>query len=387
MSVTQVLRADAWCPPGSGGPSAPPLGPGWVAIEGDRIVDAGAGAAPRGATDLAGSVLAPGFVDLQCNGLDDVDLSDAPPDAIGELAVRLAARGVTAFCPTTTTRPLAEYTGWLDRLGIARGLAAAGDRPGAAVLGAHLEGPFLGDAPGAHPVSLIRPADVEWTGDLLAAHEGEVAIVTLAPEADPQLELTTMLAARRITVALGHSRATFTASTEAAAAGATVVTHLFNGMGGLHHREPGLAGAALADDRLTPTVIADLVHVHPAVLGVVFAAKPSVTLVSDAVATCDAGKPAGAGARAVGGAARLPDGTLAGATVTLDAAVANVVRLGIPIARAVAMASAIPAALIGATDRGCLTVGARADVVALDPRDASVRAVWVGGRRVDAANR
>jgi N-acetylglucosamine-6-phosphate deacetylase len=243
------------------------------------------------------------------------------------------------------------------------------------LLGAHLEGPFLGDAPGAHDAALFRPADGGWLDGLLAAHPGEIAIVTLAPEADPDRAATARLAAAGVTVALGHSRAAYEAVEAATDAGASMVTHLFNAMGPMHHRAPGLVGAALADPRLTPTVIADCVHVHPVVLTILCAAKPRIALVSDTVAT-----PGGPGApREVGGAARLPDGTLAGATATIDRAVANLCALGVPLRRAVAMAGEIPAGLVGASERGRLTAGARADVVALDPADARVLAVWLGG--------
>jgi N-acetylglucosamine-6-phosphate deacetylase len=146
-------------------------------------------------------------------------------------------------------------------------------------------------------------------------------------------------------------------------------------MGPLHHREPGLAGAALDDDRLTPTLIADLHHVHPTVVRLVFAASPTVAVVSDSVAV-------GGAVRAVDGAARLPDGRLAGATTFLDEAVANLVRIGVRLERAVATASVMPARLLGVADRGHLEVGAHADVVALEPGTARLLAVWIAGERV-----
>jgi len=380
-AVTTVVRADGICLPGGArgrnGDEPRRPGPGWVAVDGDRIAGAGTGDAPAGATDLGPLVLAPAYVDLQVNGLGTVDLASADPAGVADLARELGRRGIGAFCPTLTSRSVAEYGPWLDRIAQARRAAAApGDGPAAALLGAHLEGPFLGAAPGAHDPAALRTADVPWLEGLLDAHAGEVAVVTLAPEADPDQRATRALTARGVTVALGHSRAAFESVAPYVGAGATVVTHLFNGMGPLHHRAPGLAGAALVDDRLVPTVIADGVHVHPAVLSIVLAAKPRVALVSDTVAT-----PAAPGApRAVDGAARLPDGTLAGATVTLDRAVATLYGLGVPLRRAVAMASEVPADLVGAPDRGRLAEGARADVVAVDPEDARVRAVWLGGR-------
>ncbi|MFN8036253.1 MAG: amidohydrolase family protein [Acidimicrobiia bacterium] len=153
-----------------------------------------------------------------------------------------------------------------------------------------------------------------------------------------------------------------------------MVTHLFNGMGPLHHREPGLPGAALDDDRLTPTLIADLVHVHPAALRLAIARKPNVALVTDAVAVDGTTTVARDGAAYVAGT-----DTLAGSVLHLDTAVRNVVALGVPVSRASAMAAAVPAAALGLAGRGTLAPGTRADVVALDPDTGELRAVWIGG--------
>ncbi|MFA5785811.1 MAG: amidohydrolase family protein, partial [Actinomycetota bacterium] len=180
---------------------------------------------------------------------------------------------------------------------------------------------------------------------------------------------------------IGHSAASYDLARAAADAGARSVTHLFNAMKPLHHRDPGLVGAALDDDRLTPGVIADLIHVHPAALRVVFARKPNVALVSDSVGI-KAPELAEMKIAYVDGAPRLADGTLAGSTLTLDVAVRNVVSLGVPLERAVDMATRVPADLIGAHDRGRLDPGARADLVLLDSRELTVRAVWLGGHLV-----
>jgi len=185
-----------------------------------------------------------------------------------------------------------------------------------------------------------------------------------------------LLRANGVVVALGHSRADFETARRAADAGATMVTHCFNGMGPLHHRDPGLAGAALDDDRLTPTLIPDLVHVHPAVLRLAVARKGNVAIVTDAVAAD------GAHTIARDGAAFLPDGTLAGSRLHMDRAVHNVVQLGFSVARAVEMTSTVPASLLGLEDRGRLTIGARADFVTVDPDSGDLRDGWVRGTRV-----
>jgi N-acetylglucosamine-6-phosphate deacetylase len=153
------------------------------------------------------------------------------------------------------------------------------------------------------------------------------------------------------------------------------VTHRFNGMGPLHHREPGLAGAALDDDLLTPTLIPDLVHVHPAALRLAIHRKHNVCLVTDRVAT--------EGLRiAEDGAAHLVDGTLAGSTLSMQHAVQNTVGLGVPVERAVEMATTTAADVLGLADRGRIAPGTRADLVALDPESLAVRAVWLGGELV-----
>ncbi len=362
--TTTVLAARGLCRPG-------PLAPGWLAADEGLVVEVGAGPPPPGAEDLGDVVLAPAFVDLQVNGVGDIDLATADPAGWRTVGAHLARHGVAAYLATFVSAPLDAYNPMLDRLAT----ATAAARGGAAALGAHLEGPFLGGAPGAHRPELLRTADLAWLRRLLDAHPGLVRMITLAPEADPGLAATAALVERGVLVAIGHSTATEDRARAAADAGARVVTHLFNAMSPFRHREPGLVGAALDDARLTPTLIADLVHVHPTAIRVAFAAAPSVALVSDAVATTDEMRP-------VEGAARLADGHLAGATALLDDAVANVVGLGVPIERAVRAASTIPADLLGLADRGRLAVGASADLVALDPRTGARRATWVAGEPV-----
>jgi N-acetylglucosamine-6-phosphate deacetylase len=363
VGVTTVLAAAGVCPPGE-------PRDGWIAIADGRVVEVAHGRAPRGAVDLGDSILAPGYVDLQVNGVNDIDFASAGADDWRRASDVLLEHGVTAYCPTFVSAPLGRYAALLGSAANAR--IATGDDVHAAVLGAHLEGPFLGGAPGAHPTELLRPVDWSWLDALLTTPGRGVNIVTLAPEADPGLTATRRLTQAGVVVALGHSTATYDEARAAADAGASVVTHLFNGMSPLHHREPGLVGAALDDERLVPTLIADLVHVHPALIRLVVARKAKLALVSDVVGLRG-------GLAAIDGAARLPDGRLAGATVLLDQAVANVVGLGVAIARAIELATTVPADILGLDDRGRLEPGARADVVALDPVSLRVRATWVGG--------
>jgi N-acetylglucosamine-6-phosphate deacetylase len=367
--VTDVLAAASIGPPG-------PSDPGWVAIDDGLVVDRGTGRAGRGARDLGDARLAPGFIDLQINGLGGVDLATADAAAWARADASLLRRGVTAYCPTFVTAPLESYDAALRRAAAARE-AAAQDPARPEILGVHLEGPFLGDAPGAHDPRLLRPVDTAWLEAQLRRHPGLVRMVTLAPEADPTLAATRTLSAAGVVVALGHSRASYEDAISATDAGARVVTHLFNGMDPLHHRAPGLVGAALADDRLTATLIADGVHVHAALVRIIVRAKKKVALVSDVVALND-------DVTEVDGAARRVDGTLVGATALLDVALRRVVGGGVPLTRALELVTAVPAQALGLQDRGRVEPGARADLVALDPSTAAVRTVWRAGVELEA---
>jgi N-acetylglucosamine-6-phosphate deacetylase len=346
------------------------LAPGAIDIEDGRIVVVERG--PRHVPDVT---LAPAFIDLQVNGIGPIDVAAADGADWDELDRRLLAQGVAAWCPTLVTSPLESYAAPLQRI------ADAARRPGLrpAILGAHLEGPFLGGAPGAHRRHLIRPFDVAW----IDALPDIVRLMTLAPELDNATKIVGLLRERGVTVAMGHTTATYEQAQAATAAGAELVTHCFNGMGPMHHREPGVLGAALSDDRLAVSVIADLVHVHPAALAIVFRAKgpDRVVLVTDAVAW-EAEDLRELGLRYDGPAPTLPDGTIAGSAVTMDASIANLVRdAGVPLADAVRAASTTPADVLGETDRGRIAPACRADIVALDDTF-GVTAMWLGGEQV-----
>ena len=365
---------------GEGGASATPA---WIVIGDGRIVASGSGPPPAGATDLGDALLAPGFVDIQVNGAGAIDFARASAAEIVDTVDAFVSAGCTACLPTICSAPLDAYPAMLDRLAAVRAA-----RP-ESVLGVHLEGPFLGGAPGAHPPEFVRDVDLEWLVTLCDRFGDLVRLVTLAPEADPGFAAIAALRARGIVVALGHSTIDLDGALAAADAGAGVVTHLFNGMGPLHHRSPGLAGAALDDRRLVPSLIADGVHVHPMMLRLppppralalvvpylqlALRARPDAVLVTDAVATAPP-------LQMRAGAAYLPDGTLAGSTLTMANAVRHVAALGVSPAAAVRCATGNAARAIGVTEYGRISPGCRADLVALDPVTLEVRAVWAGGR-------
>ncbi len=318
-------------------------------------------------------VFAPGFVDIQVNGIGEVDFWRADPEEWRAAGRRILAGGATSYLPTLVSAPRGGYRDALARAAAAQVDATAAGLP--RIEGVHLEGPFLGDAPGAHPPELLGSVDLAWLIDLLDSQPGLVRLVTLAPEADPDLLATRALSERGVVVALGHTRCTYERALAAADAGATLVTHLFNGMGPLGHRQPGLPGAALDDDRLTPSLIADFVHVHPAVLRLAALRKHCI-LVSDAVAV---------GVEYFGqrvaerdGAAYLDDGTLTGSTLTMDRAVRNMQTL-VGTRHAIDMATLTPARAVGIDTYATRGVGGRADLVALDRTTLEVVTVWLAG--------
>ncbi|MGZ4690918.1 MAG: N-acetylglucosamine-6-phosphate deacetylase [Acidimicrobiia bacterium] len=345
----------------------------WLVVQDGLVVEHGDHEAPKGARVVGDVVFSPGFVDLQVNGVGPVDFWRADPDEWRAAGRNLLESGVTSYLPTLVSAPRDGYADALARVAAARADAADVGLPH--IEGVHLEGPFLGDAPGAHPPELLGPVDLDWVLALLDSQPGLVRLVTVAPEADPDLLGTRALVERGVVVALGHSRCSYEAAVEAAGAGATLVTHLFNGMGPLSHRAPGLPGAALDDDRFTPTLIADFVHVHPAVLRLAALRKHCI-LVTDAVAV----DVEYFGHRVTGrdGAAYLDNGTLAGSTLTMDRAVRNMESLvGLP--RALDMVTISPARAVSMDSYAARGVGGRADLVALHRSTLEVVGVWLAG--------
>ena len=250
-----------------------------LAAEDGVLVDVAAVGSDAHVIDAEGLLVVPGYVDLQCNGGLGIDLA-GDPERLWELGAALPRFGVTAWLPTIVTTP----DGIVDRAIDALAAGPPQGWRGAAPLGLHLEGPFLSEEKrGAHPAALLRPPS-------LAAIEGwsrerGVAVVTLAPDVPGALEVVEALVARGVVVSLGHTPATHAQAVAAVDAGATWVTHLFNAMAPLHHREPGLAGVALADDRLHVGLIPDGIHLHPQVVAMAQRALGHrLTIVTDAVA-------------------------------------------------------------------------------------------------------
>ncbi|WFE76020.1 N-acetylglucosamine-6-phosphate deacetylase [Roseinatronobacter sp. S2] len=339
-------------------------------------------ALPAPAQDLGAGILAPGLVDVQVNGGAGV-MVGAGTDA-GQLARICGAHarlGACAILPTLITD-----TPDVTRQVIAAGLNAA--RAGVAgFAGLHLEGPHLDPArKGAHDAGLIRPMNKDDLALLCDAAQALPALmITLAPEAATHAQIAALAEAGAI-VSLGHSGCDAATALAAHRAGARSVTHLYNAMGALQNRAPGLLGAALTSP-LVAGIIADGVHVAPECMAVALQMKApdGLYLVSDSMgfAGTDLREITLGGRRILraDGRLTLADGTLAGADISLPQSLACLAGLGVEAARALSMATRIPADLIGATDRGRITQGARADLVLLSP-DWSLRAVWQAGERV-----
>ena len=334
-----------------------------------------------------GDYILPGLVDLQVNGSHGIDVMDASADALATLSRHLAREGTTAWMPTAVTAPIEEIA-QVDKsiaraIGNSRRLAPA---DAAAVLGMHLEGPFISPLRlGAHPALNLEPRGAAFERVLAM---NALRVITLAPELPGAIDAIRRLTARAVVVSIGHTNATFEQANAAVAAGARMFTHLFNAMRPLHHRDPGVIAAALAPSPALAAIIADGVHVHPAILRLACSArgKDGMILVTDKVALANASAAEKKAARARGsirdGAARLKDSTLAGSIISmLDGVRVMVEKVGVSVGDAAVMAATNPANLVGAGDRGRIQVGARADLIVLN-RALELKSVFIAGREI-----
>ncbi len=349
-----------------------------AAVEGQAVSEDEA----RASTTLP--LLLPGFVDLHLHGGGGADTMDAGA-AVHTIARLHVQHGTTSLLATTMTAPLVEIEAALRALAPACAQRPAGT---ARVLGVHLEGPYIHpDRLGAQPPFARLPALQE----ILALHAlAPIRVITLAPDTEGALALIPALVGAGMRVQMGHSAASYEQACAALGQGASGFTHLFNAMGAFHHRQPGLAGAALAHGEQAE-LIPDLLHVHPGALRAALRAIPRLYAVTDATAA--AGMPDGdyrlgrQTVRKCEGGVRLADGTLAGSTLTMDVALRNLVGLGLPLAEASARCSRYAAQYLGLQDRGQLAAGAWADLVQLHPQTLQLQQVWVEGEALDPAAR
>ncbi|PWD50758.1 N-acetylglucosamine-6-phosphate deacetylase [Serinibacter arcticus] len=372
------------------------VGPVLLEVDGGRIravvVDPERVATATPDVDLAGGTLTPGLLDLQVNGSFGADFADATPQEWAAALDGLASRGITGIEPTIITAPIADLHGAFDRTLAAR--RRHEQDTVTRILGAHLEGPFLSpERKGAHRADWMLDPSREHLDALLAnpATREVLLTVTLAPELPGALAAIERLAGDGVVVSVGHSDATAAQVHAAADAGATMVTHLFNAQRPLNHREPGVVGAALADERLFVGTIADAQHVDASVVGIVAgAARGRMVAVTDAIVT--AGLPnhtwltfgGDEVANDATGLGRRRDGTIAGAGIVLDEGVRRLVAAGLDPAVVLTACTEVPARSIRRDDVGRLAVGTLADLVWWDAAWHPER-VWIGGVERDTA--
>lgn len=368
---------------------------GTIVVIGDKIIFVGdeqEGARIKKAADpgvfelvdAQGGYIAPGLIDVHIHGSNGAELMDGTEEAIATVARYVAEHGTVGFLPSTVTASpertrqvselVADYVGGPDE---------------AEVLGIHLEGPYINEVfKGAQYGPAIRVADLEELEVLYTILGDKLRLITLAPEVPGTEKAISWLKERDITVSIGHSDATYDEAVESFAQGVTHSTHTYNGMKGLHHREPGVVGAVLATPEVKAELIADLVHVHPGAIKVLLQCKgvEQVVLVTDAVQAT--GLPDGEyvlGDQKIfvkDGAARLAEGNLAGSTLTLIRAVKNMVEeIGVAVQDAFRMASLNAAQSIGLQNKGWIREGNQADFVIVDS-EFNVQKTIIGGRIV-----
>ncbi|MCX7922884.1 MAG: N-acetylglucosamine-6-phosphate deacetylase [Clostridia bacterium] len=328
----------------------------------------------------------PGFIDIHTHGISGYDTMSVEGENLDRMSLAYAAQGVTSFLPTTITSPLDKISGVLRKLKLA---IEKGTR-GAEIIGINLEGPFINKLyKGAHCDENIVIPSIPLMEYFIEQSGGYIRLVTIAPELEGAMDLLVEFSQSKIKFAAGHSALEYNNALQAFHNGITHITHLFNAMPGIHHRKPGLVGAALEDKGLTVELIADGVHIHPSIIKMVAKCKTDdkIVLVSDSTmaAALSDGEYELGGRKIVvaNGEARLEDGTLAGSVLTMIEAVKYMVKnVGICLESAIKMATLAPAKVIGVEHKkGNILPGMDADIVVVD-KDLNIKKTIVGGRLV-----
>lgn len=338
------------------------------------------------AIDLSSYKVLPGLIDTHIHGANGYDTMDASYDSLNEISKYLGSIGVTGFLATTVTAPWGKITAAVKNVYEAMKLGVEG----AEILGAYIEGPFITEKfKGAHPSEYIRSIDMEEIKKLINNFNSCIKTVTVAPEKEGALELIKYFKSNNINSSIGHTNSSYEETIAAVDAGAHIAVHVFNGMRGLHHREPGTVGAVLSDDRICCELIADMIHVHPAVIKLIVKAKgtDNICLITD----CMMAGGLKDGEYMLGeikvyvkdGVARIENSSLAGSTLKLVDAVKNMTEyVGIGLLEAVNMASLVPAKMVGiAQKQGSIEVGKKANFTVIDD-DFNVVMTMVNGKIV-----
>lgn len=364
---------------------------GYLLIKDGKIAEAAAGepgerAAGLPVFDAGEAAIIPGFVDIHCHGGGGGDFTDGRKASTEAAFLHHLRHGTTTLAATTMTASRAEIEQALSNVDEFRRTHEYGSM----AAGVHLEGPFISPQfPGAQNPARIAKPNTEWLSAWIRAYPGLIRLITLAPEADGAREVIELAAEHGIAAACGHSNAVYEELREAIGWGLRHAVHCGNAMRGMHHREPGVFGGVLLHDELSTEVIVDGWHLHDAAVRLILKAKPgSVCLITDAMRA--SGWPDGSYAlgglevTVTEGAARLGNGALAGSVLTMDRALANLIRItGLPLHKAVPLASSIPAAIIGEHGAGTLEAGKTADLLVIHRRTLQVEKVMLAGSWVE----
>lgn len=315
-----------------------------------------------------GNYLIPGMIDVHIHGADGFDMMDGTVESVKAVSTACARTGCTSFLATSVTSSFEDLNKMIDNV-----IETVGKEPGAQIVGLHLEGPYLNaKRKGMQNERFLRHPDLDEMAKILSKSEGLVKMVTLASELPGGLELIGLLKEHGIVPALAHSDATYEEAKLAFKSGANHVTHCFNGMRPIHHRDPGLVLAAFEEEHVSVQAIVDDVHLHPATVRLMYREKGAdrMVLITDALQAMGMGDGTylfgGHEVTVSNGVATLSDGTLASSTITMNKALEKAIKAGIPFIEAVKMATETPANLLGLANKGRLKEGADADFVLLN---------------------
>jgi N-acetylglucosamine-6-phosphate deacetylase len=317
-----------------------------------------------------GQILIPGMIDVHIHGAEGFDMMDGTVGSVEAVSKACAKTGCTSFLATSVSSSLEDLLEMITNV-----KELAGSEPGAQIIGIHIEGPYLNvKRKGMQNERYLRHPDLEEMKTIMQKTGPLLRMVTLAPELPGGLEMISFLKEQGIIAAIAHSDATYDDAKQAFKCGASHVTHCFNGMRPIHHRDPGLILAAFEESSVSVQAIVDDVHLHPAIVRLLYREKgpDRMVLITDALQAMGMGDGTylfgGHEVRVMDGVAMLDDGTLASSTVTMNEALAKTVKLGISLKDAVKMATQSPADILGLEKKGRIKSGADADLVLMNDR-------------------